>query len=532
MRLSQHQFVETRTSTRDATFVGASPRRVPLSRKTAGPGSTRKNRERGTLKVARIDGSQATDAKEPEPSEDQPSVVNWTKQWYPLAVVGDLDPSLPHAVRLLGKEIVLWRDGRGDWRAFEDVCPHRMVPLSEGRINPADGTLMCSYHGWRFGSDGSCVDIPQARYAGTQDAACSNRRAHATTYPVQVRQGLVWVWGESGAEAYVESAVTPAPLLPEFDQTWEENDVANLHWYFVRDLPGSFDMWLENVCDQSHLPYAHHGVAYDRNIPQANHFKIWDVNKDLNEDEDWGFKLEWYQDQKNASVQEIGFVSPCLIRFLTPRDMGMFSLLYFYMVPIDANTTRLITNGLVKPFPAMLSKFLDSPLKSFMHLLLMEVFDGDTVLVYKQNRNTKLSGTSDQLLRRYYLPNQSDQSIIAWRRWWAKMSGGGPDYSGDTSLPPVDLDKTEIINRFEQHTKNCPSCMSILNAMENTQKAIKVVGVGLLVNMAGLLGRGVDPVSKEMVLFAGGLALLGVLDSVVNSTKQKFIYTGYIHGER
>lgn len=42
-----------------------------------------------------------------------------------------------------GKDLVLWRDGGGTWRAFEDACPHRLVPLSEGRIEK-DGTLLCA----------------------------------------------------------------------------------------------------------------------------------------------------------------------------------------------------------------------------------------------------------------------------------------------------------------------------------------------------------------------------------------------------
>lgn len=42
-----------------------------------------------------------------------------------MAVVSDLDPGRPHAVQLLGRRLVLWRDGGGAWRASEDRCPHR-----------------------------------------------------------------------------------------------------------------------------------------------------------------------------------------------------------------------------------------------------------------------------------------------------------------------------------------------------------------------------------------------------------------------
>jgi phenylpropionate dioxygenase-like ring-hydroxylating dioxygenase large terminal subunit len=86
-------------------------------------------------------------------------VFQWTKQWYPVAVVDFLDPSRPHAIQLLGKDLVLWRDSLSKWSIFEDCCPHRLAPLSEGRVE-SDGTLLCAYHAWRFDSQGNCVSIP------------------------------------------------------------------------------------------------------------------------------------------------------------------------------------------------------------------------------------------------------------------------------------------------------------------------------------------------------------------------------------
>ena len=60
----------------------------------------------------------------------------------------------------------------GDWTA-------------EGRLE-ADGTLACSYHGWRFGPDGKCTAIPQATDKKAERTACASSRSAATTYPVQV----------------------------------------------------------------------------------------------------------------------------------------------------------------------------------------------------------------------------------------------------------------------------------------------------------------------------------------------------------
>ena len=55
---------------------------------------------------------------------------NWEKQWYPVAITADLDPSRPRAITLLGQRLVLWRAKDGAWQCFDDRCPHRLAPLS------------------------------------------------------------------------------------------------------------------------------------------------------------------------------------------------------------------------------------------------------------------------------------------------------------------------------------------------------------------------------------------------------------------
>lgn len=75
---------------------------------------------------------------------------------YAVHPVESLPEDRPWAVKVLGKDLVVWKDGQGVWRVFADACPHRKVALSEGRLE-ADKTLVCAYHGWRF--DGAAVSL-------------------------------------------------------------------------------------------------------------------------------------------------------------------------------------------------------------------------------------------------------------------------------------------------------------------------------------------------------------------------------------
>jgi phenylpropionate dioxygenase-like ring-hydroxylating dioxygenase large terminal subunit len=76
--------------------------------------------------------------------------------WYPIHYVEYLDKSKPTPFTLLATDLVIWWDSTAScWRVFEDKCPHRLAPLSEGMIAD-DGLLECPYHGWAFSGEGHC----------------------------------------------------------------------------------------------------------------------------------------------------------------------------------------------------------------------------------------------------------------------------------------------------------------------------------------------------------------------------------------
>ncbi|MEN9566536.1 MAG: hypothetical protein RLZZ69_1732, partial [Cyanobacteriota bacterium] len=90
------------------------------------------------------------------------SSFNFFQHWYPLLPVEDIDPQKPTTATLLGIPLVIWKPSSSStYQVFLDRCPHRLAPLSEGRIDDS-GNLMCSYHGWQFNTRGDCTRIPQA----------------------------------------------------------------------------------------------------------------------------------------------------------------------------------------------------------------------------------------------------------------------------------------------------------------------------------------------------------------------------------
>ncbi|MCY7393892.1 MAG: Rieske 2Fe-2S domain-containing protein, partial [Leptolyngbyaceae cyanobacterium CAN_BIN12] len=158
--------------------------------------------------------------------------------WYPVHYVQDLDKTKPTKFTLLGQDLVIWWDQQaGCWRTFADQCPHRLVPLSAGRI-AEDGLLECPYHGWAFKGDGECDRIPQQP---TGDRANESKRACATTFATAERQGLLFVYPGKSENALQVSVPIIEPLEEDPDQ-----------WVCLntfRDLPYDALTLLENVLD-------------------------------------------------------------------------------------------------------------------------------------------------------------------------------------------------------------------------------------------------------------------------------------------
>ena len=145
------------------------------------------------------------------PARTALSARQFPRTWVPLASTHELEPERPTPVRFLGQRYVCWRDNSGVWRVNDDACPHRLAPLSEGRIDRPTGTLECAYHGWAFAPDGSCERIPQAA-SQTLQTAIGNPRSCVTSYDTREVKSVLWVW----PWAEEPDSVRDAEATPEF----------------------------------------------------------------------------------------------------------------------------------------------------------------------------------------------------------------------------------------------------------------------------------------------------------------------------
>src|SRR5690349_17356882 len=117
--------------------------------------------------------------------DEQPFLRNL---WYFAMPGRKLQPGALVFKTLLGEPLVFARDERGAPFVMLDICPHRGIPLSYGRLDR--GEVECCYHGWRFGADGRCTAIPSLVEGQTLDTG----RIKVKTYPCREVQGNIWIF--------------------------------------------------------------------------------------------------------------------------------------------------------------------------------------------------------------------------------------------------------------------------------------------------------------------------------------------------
>ena len=145
----------------------------------------------------------------------------------------------PVEVRILGEDLVAFRDSDGKIGLLQALCPHRQAPLFYGRSE--ERGLRCIYHGWKFDTGGACIDMPS-------EPADADFRAkvRTTAYPVREHAGILW--------AYLGPSSKMPAEVPHIEWTL----VPDSHRHFlVYEQMCNFVQAIEGDIDSSHIGFLH-----------------------------------------------------------------------------------------------------------------------------------------------------------------------------------------------------------------------------------------------------------------------------------
>jgi len=160
--------------------------------------------------------------------------------WMPICPAIELTEAKPtRFVRLLGEDLVLFKDRGGRVGLLADHCSHRGASLLYGRVE--ERGLSCAYHGWLYDVDGNCLECP-AEPADSMFCLTVKQRA----YPVQEFIGLYW--------AYL--GPRPAPVIPHFDLYVRKDGRRRIVVQPALDC--NWFQAMENSADPVHADILHH----------------------------------------------------------------------------------------------------------------------------------------------------------------------------------------------------------------------------------------------------------------------------------
>lgn len=418
---------------------------------------------------------------------------DWFAQWYPIMPVCDLDKRVPHAKKVMGLDVVVWWDrNENAWKVFDDMCPHRLAPLSEGRIDQW-GRLQCVYHGWCFNGSGDCKFIPQAPPEGPPVHTLKN--ACAAVYPSVVQNDIVWFWPNSDPQHKDILTKQKPPYMPELDDPSYTKSMGN------REIPYGYEVLIENLMDPAHVPYAHYGIMQ---VPRPkNSVKV---------DREGGRPLEISikKSDLNGFIarQEAAysrFIAPCVFSAFTslgadqsngsgtsasqaatkevnkepsPVSQRRFVLI-FICVPVSPGNSRLIW-----VFPRNFGVWIDRIVPRWMfHVGQNLILDSDLYLLHLEERKIVDIGPSNWQ-KACFVPTKSDALVVGFRRWLKKYAGGQVDWGAKFSgaLPPSPP-REQLLDRYWSHVVNCSSCSvayKALNALEVVLQVIAFASIGII----------------------------------------------------
>jgi 5,5'-dehydrodivanillate O-demethylase oxygenase subunit len=175
-----------------------------------------------------------------------PGGALFRRYWLPIAPSSQLRENPVRKVRVLGEDLVLYRDRSGRLGLIGDRCLHRRVDLQFGI--PDDCGLRCPYHGWLFDATGECIERP------LEAAPNRTNQGKIAGYPVQELGGLVFVY----------MGPLPAPALPRWDLYVWPNAVRQIA---VNVLDCNWLQCQENAGDPAHSVWTH-GRLFEEALEQ------------------------------------------------------------------------------------------------------------------------------------------------------------------------------------------------------------------------------------------------------------------------
>ena len=228
--------------------------------------------------------------------------------WIPAILSSELEKDRePVRVLLLGEKLIAFRDTNGRPAIMDERCPHRGVSLFLGRVE--EGGIRCVYHGWKFDTEGKCLEMPSVPPA--QDC---KHLVKARAFAVRECGGVVWV--------YMGSRATP-PAMPQIEAAILPPDEVNV---YCLQRECNYLQMAESDLDTSHFGFLHLGCLDADDFPKDNPLRFAAENRApefASSEMPWGTSYGAHREAADAG--RYWRVANFLFPFWTQTPQGDFS---------------------------------------------------------------------------------------------------------------------------------------------------------------------------------------------------------------
>ncbi|MFK7750925.1 MAG: Rieske 2Fe-2S domain-containing protein [Sedimentitalea sp.] len=250
--------------------------------------------------------------------------------WQPAALVDELAGNRPVVpVKLLGEDLVLFRDDDGALGLISRACPHRGADLCYGRLE--DNGLRCPFHGWHFDRTGQCVEQP-----GEPEGSNMHTQIHVTSYPVVEKNGIIFAYmgpGDPPAFPNFDCFRAPDSHVFAFKGLWECNWLQAMEVGIDPAHASFLHRFLEDEDPADSYGKQFRDKAADTDIPMTKLLRDFprpDIHVD---DTDYGLRITALRDLGNGKthVRITNQIFPEAISIPMSREM----IITQWHVPVD-----------------------------------------------------------------------------------------------------------------------------------------------------------------------------------------------------
>jgi len=475
--------------------------------------------------------------------------------------------------------------------------------------------LQCSYHGWEFDSCGICQRVPQ-------DPTKVDKAKPVQTYPTRTAGGMLWVWTDPSSEEVGKTIRLPvSPLLEKAIDKYGNDFVFMRDLPYGMEILGENLLDLSHLPFSHHsVGSLSRYDAMDlpcRMVPRKERevFAQWE-NKFRDPTDEMTSMVARYQAEIVSAAQhdpvfvrmakslplnatkdwktDISFFDPCHVRYRRTRgsDIGAGTNVELFLCPTSESRSRVFLFNLFEQFlcpppktttqPGLKNAgqwFVPATWKATLmriifsqligpsprgHMMAHQIFDGDGIFLHMQGYRMKKSGLT---FRDYSTPTSADILLNTYRRFLESAATktrqifGRPDVAMSvvgSGQYEADLPRTQMLDRYNSHTRYCPICTRALKQTRSRKAGVKLLQTGLmgaagtsiLAIIASLLVQLAAKPTPGAVAYAtisrtmlptlcaiAGLSLFGTALSskIVRAIDKKinqFLFEDYVHAEK